>query len=75
MNNSESPSTERMIAGPLGLLDKHRLHDVSTHFPSYLRLFGIFFGLLISELHCGAAQALAGCWGRFPAAQAHVAFL
>jgi hypothetical protein len=75
MNNSESSSTERLIAGAREPRGKHTLHDASTHFPSYLRLFGIFFGLLISKAHWGAARLLAGCCGRFSTAQAHVAFL
>jgi hypothetical protein len=75
MNNSESSSTDRLIAGALELRDKHRPYDASTHFPSYLLFFGIFFGLLISKSHWTAARSLAGCCGRFSTAQAHVTFL
>jgi hypothetical protein len=75
MNNSENSSTERLIAAARELRGKHTLRDASRHFPSYLRLFGIFFGLLISESHWAAARTLSGYSGRFPTAQAHVAFL
>jgi hypothetical protein len=75
MNNSESCSTERLNASTRELRSENTLHDASRHFPSYLRLFGIFFAGLISESYWGAARLLAGSWGRFPAAQAHVAFL
>jgi hypothetical protein len=75
MNNSESSSTERLIADARELRGKDRLHDASRYFPSYLRLFGIFFARLTSESHWGAARLLAGCCGRFRTAQAHVAFL
>jgi hypothetical protein len=75
MNNSEISSTEQWIAGARELRGKHTLHDAWRHFPSYLRLFDNFFGLLISESHWGAARLVADCCGRFPTAQAHVAFL
>jgi hypothetical protein len=75
MNNSESSSSERLIAGEPVRRGKHTLHDASRHFPSYLRLFGIFFGLLISELYWRAARLLASCWRRFRTAPANVAFL
>jgi hypothetical protein len=75
MNNRENSSTERLIAGSRDLRGKLITHDTTRHFPSYLRLFDNFFGLLISESHWGAARLLAGCCGRFPSAQAHVAFL
>jgi len=74
MNNSESSSTERLIAGAREPRGKDVLHAASRHFPSYLRLFDNFLGLLISESHWGAARLLAGCCGRFPTAEAHVAF-
>ena len=51
------------------------LHDDSSRFPSYLRLFDIFFELLISESYSGTARLFARCCGRFPMLQAHVAFL
>ena len=35
------------------------LHDDSSRFPSYLRLFDIFFGLLISESYSGTARLFA----------------
>jgi hypothetical protein len=74
MNNSENSSIERLIAAARELRGKHTLHDASRHFPSYLRLFGIFFGLSIFESHWGVARLLPGCCGRFSTAQAHVAF-
>ena len=57
------------------LAGKETLNDASRHFPSYLRLFGTFFELLIFESHWGAAPLLPGCCGGFSTAQAHVAFL
>jgi hypothetical protein len=75
MNNGESSSTERLIAGARELRGIDRLHGASKHFPSYLRLFGIFLAWLTSESQWGAARLLAGCCGRFSTAQAHVAFL
>jgi hypothetical protein len=74
MNNRENSSTERLIAAARELRGKHTLHDASRHFPSYLRLFGTFFELLIFESLCGAARLLPRCCGRFSTAQAHVAF-
>jgi hypothetical protein len=75
MNDRENSSTERLIAVAHELRGKRRPQDASRHFPSYLSPFGIFFGLLISESHWGAARLLAGCYGRFPTAPPHVAFL
>jgi hypothetical protein len=75
MNNRESSLPERTIAGARERHGKHTLRDDSGHFPSYFRFLGIFFGLLISELHWVAARTLSGCSGRFSTAQAHVAFL
>jgi hypothetical protein len=75
MNNCESSLPERLIAGARERRGKHTLRDDSRHFPSYLRLLGIFFGLLISESHWTTPRTLSGCSGRFPTAQAHVAFL
>jgi hypothetical protein len=75
MNNRENSSTERLIAAAREIRGKHTLHDASRHFPSYLRFFGIFFGLLISESYWRAARLLANCWRRFRTAQANVAFL
>jgi hypothetical protein len=75
MNNRENSSTECLISGARELRGKHTRHDVSRHFPSYLRLFDNFFGLLISELHWGAGRLLTGCYGAFPTAKPHVAFL
>jgi hypothetical protein len=75
MNNRENSSTEPLIAGARELRGKHALNDASRHFASYLRLFDIFFGPLISESHWGSARLLACCCGRFSTAQAHVAFL
>jgi hypothetical protein len=75
MNNSESSSPERLIAGARVRRGKYTLHDASRHFPSYLRLLDIFFGLLISDSSWGAARLLASGCRRFRAAQANVAFL
>jgi hypothetical protein len=75
MNNSERFAIERLIAGAHEPRDKDRLREALRHFPSYLRLFDNFRGLLISETHWVAARLLAGCCGRFPTAHAHVAFL
>jgi len=75
MNNRENSSTDRLIAAARELRGKHTLRDASMHFPSYLRLFGIFFRLLISESYWGAARLLASCCRRFRTAQANVAFL
>jgi hypothetical protein len=75
MNNSESSAPEGLIARARDRGGKRTLHDGSSRFPSYLRLFGIFFGLLISESYSGKARLLARCCGRFPTLQAHVAFL
>jgi hypothetical protein len=75
MNDSESSAPERFIAGVRKRLGKGTLQDDSRHFPSYLRLFDIFFGLLISESYWGAARLLASCCRRFHTAQANVAFL
>jgi hypothetical protein len=75
MNNRQNCPTKRLIAAARELRDKQTLHDASKPFPSYLRLFGTFFGLLIFESHSGAARLLPGYCGRFSMAQAHVAFL
>jgi hypothetical protein len=75
MNSSESSSPEQLIARARERRGKGTLRDDWRHFPSYLRLFGIFFGLLISQSYWGAARLLASCCGRFPTAQANVAFL
>jgi hypothetical protein len=75
MNDREKSSTERLIADAHERRSKRTLHDGLSRFPSYLRLFGIFFGLLISESYSGTAQLLARYCGRFPTLQAHVAFL
>jgi len=74
MNNREDSSTKRLISPVRELRGKQPLHEELRHFPSYLRLFDNFFGLLISESQLGAARLFAGCCGRFPMAQAHVAF-
>jgi hypothetical protein len=75
MNNGENCSTGRLIVGALELRDEHTAHSTLSHFPSYLRLIGNFFGQLIFESYWGAARLSAGCCGRFPMAQANVAFL
>jgi hypothetical protein len=75
MNNRESSWTERLIAGARQRLGKHALHEASKHFPSYLRLFDIFFGPSISDSYWGTARLLASCCRRFRTAQANVAFL
>jgi hypothetical protein len=75
MNKRENSATERLIAAARALAGKHTLDDASRHFASYLRLFDIFFGLLISDSYWGAARLLASCCSRFRTAQANVAFL
>jgi hypothetical protein len=75
MNNRETSSGERVIADVRELRGKETLNDASRRFPSYLRVFDNFFGPLIAESYWGAAPLLARCCGRFPTAQAHVAFL
>ncbi len=75
MNKSESSTPEELIAHARERRGKRTLHDDSSRFPSYLRLFYIFFGLLIFEFFSGTAQLLARCCGRFPTLQAHVAFV
>jgi hypothetical protein len=75
MNNNESSSTDRLIAGGRDLRGEDGLHDASSHFPSYLRFFDVFFGPLISESYWGAARLLASCCGQVSTAQAYVAFL
>jgi len=75
MNNRENPPTERLIDGACDLHSQHTPDDSSQHFPSYLRLFGTFFGLLISESFWRAARLLASCWRQFRTAPANVAFL
>jgi len=75
MNKTKSFAPERLSADAQEGRNKHTLHNGLSGFPSYLRLFGIFFGLLISESYSGTARLLARCSGRFPTLQAHVAFL
>jgi len=75
MNNSENPSPERLIAGAHKRRGERTLHDNSRHSPSYLRLFDIFFGLLISESYWGTPRLLANYCRRFHTAQANMAFL
>jgi len=74
-NNSEGFSLERLFAGARTRRDKRTPHDDWRRFPSYLRLFGIFFGLLISESYWETPRLLASCCRRFHAAQANMAFL
>jgi len=74
MNNRGNSSTERSISAGRELRGEPALDEELKHFPSYLRLFNNFFGPLISESQWGAAPILAGCCGRFPTAQTHVAF-
>jgi hypothetical protein len=75
MNNRNISPTERLIAEERAVRGIERLNDALRRFPSYLRVFGNFFGPLISESHWGATRLLAGWCGRFPTAQVHVAFL
>jgi hypothetical protein len=75
MNKTASSSTERWISDARMLRDKETLNDASSRFPSYFLVFGTFFAPLIAESHWGAARLSAGCCGRFPTVQAHVAFL
>jgi hypothetical protein len=75
MNYIESSAPEGLIARAQERRGKRTLHDGLSRFPSYLRLFGIFFGLLISESYSGTARLSARCCERFPTLQAYVAFL
>jgi hypothetical protein len=75
MNQRENSSTERLIADARELRSKETLNDASRRFPSYLRLLGTFFELLIFESHWGAARLLPGGFGGFSTAHPHVAFL
>jgi len=75
MKNRKNFSRQRLIPSVRELRCKQTLREALTHFPSYLRFFDKFFELSISESQWGAARLLAGCCGRFPTAQAHVAFL
>ena len=75
MNYIESFAPQGLIARARERRGKRTLHDDSSRFPSYLRLFGNFFELLISESYLGTARLSARCCGRFPTLQGHVAFL
>jgi hypothetical protein len=74
-NNGESSSPERLIAAAHTRRNKPTPRDDWRHFPSYLRLFGIFFGLLISESYWGETRLSASCCRPFHTAQANMAFL
>lgn len=75
MNNREISLTERLVVDARELAGKETLNEASRRFASYLRVFDNFFEPLIAESHWGAGRLLSGCCGRFPTAQAHVAFL
>jgi uncharacterized Tic20 family protein len=75
MNNGRNSSTEHLIGTAHANRREHASLEGISHFPSYLRLFEKFLGPLIFESYRGAARLWDGCWGKFPAAQAHVAFL
>jgi hypothetical protein len=75
MNSTENSAPERLIAAERELCGKRTWHDGSRHFASYLRLFDIFFGLLVSDSYWGASRLLASCCRRFGTAEANVAFL
>jgi hypothetical protein len=75
MSKTVSSSTQRLLGYTPGLAAKETLNDASSHFPSYLRLFGNFFQLHAAELHWGTAQLLYVCCVRFFMAQASVAFV
>jgi len=75
MNDTRSFAPEPLLACALERRDKRRVHDRSTCFPSYLRLFDIPFRLSVSESYSGTARLFAGDSGRFATLQAHVAFL
>jgi hypothetical protein len=75
MNNGENCSTGQLIVSARELRGEHTAHPTSSHFPSYLRLIGNFFGQLISESYGEATRLSAGCCGRFRMPQANVAFL
>jgi hypothetical protein len=75
MNNRENFSTQRSIFTVRHLRRDAALYTALSHFPSYLRLFDIFFEPLIPDSQWGAAPSSASCCGQFSTAQAHVAFL
>jgi hypothetical protein len=75
MNNSESSSTEGLVADTRKLGDKETLNETSRRFPSYLRVPGNFFARLKAELHWRATRLMLGCCRRFPTARPHMAFL
>jgi hypothetical protein len=75
MNNRQNSSTEQLIATARADRPKRASLEAISHFPSYLRLFDNFFAPLISELRWRASRLSTSCRGKFPAAQAHVAFL
>jgi hypothetical protein len=75
MNNREISLTERLVMDTRELAGKETLNDAWRRFASYLRVLGNVFVPLIAESHWGAARLLSGCCGRFPTAQANVAFL
>ena len=75
MNNGQISSTEQLIDTARANRREHKSLEAISRFPSYLRLFDKFFALLISKSYWRAARLSAGCWGEFPTAQAHVAFL
>jgi hypothetical protein len=75
MNNSETSLPERLSAYARTRRDKPTLRDGERRFPSYLRLSGIFFGLLISESSLEPPRLLASCCTRFHTAQLNMAFL
>ena len=75
MNNREISLTERLVVDARELTGKETLNDAPRRFASYLHVLGNFFVPLIAKSRRGAARLMSGCCGRFPAAQAHVAFL
>jgi hypothetical protein len=75
MTSTENSATERLIAAARDFGDKHMPCDGLRHFASYLRLFDIFFGLLVSDSCWEAARLLVSGCRRFRTAEANVAFL
>jgi hypothetical protein len=75
MNDKENSSTDRLNAAARELEVTQRAHGASRHFASYLHGFDNFLALLASESQWGLPPLLARCCGRFPEAQAHVAFV
>ena len=75
MNNTESSSTERLIAHALIVAGEEILDDASGRFPSCLRVFGNFFQSCAAKSNRGAAKLLCTCCVRLSLGPAYVAFV